>query len=151
MDTIQLNRLQLSCMGCWLIGSFFGRRSYASLCISSSVCLAVFVFFFFHAFFPKCPLIGSAVTVSCFKHPMWHLKMAHLTPAPAERKPHIWLPKPMNRVVLWCPSYLIFFNLFWPTPLFLLYPLLPTKMIFKRRSHVGPLPKQNPLGFNTFS
>lgn len=32
--------------------------------------------------FSKCPLIGCTVTVSCFKRPMWHLKVAYLTPTP---------------------------------------------------------------------
>lgn len=67
---------------------------------------------FFFCFFLKCLLIGCAVTVACFKHPMWHLKMAYLTPAPAGRKPHIRLPKPMNRVTLWHPPHLFFLQSF---------------------------------------
>lgn len=149
MDAIQLKRLQLSFMGCWLIGSFFGQGRYAPLCISSSMCFAVFGFFLL---FSKCPLIGCTVTVSCFKRPMWHLKVAYLTPTPCGEETSYSAAKTNERgrfVVSF--FYFIFFNLTRPSPPFLLHPFLPTNMRFERRLRGGPLPKQNPLGFNTFS
>lgn len=83
---------------------------------------------------------------------MWHLKVAYLTLTPCGEETSYLAAKANERSRFVVPFFIrFFFNLTRPSPPFLLHQFLPPNIRFKRRLRVGPLPKQNPLGFNTFS